>query len=155
MSRAHHRLDLVLVPVPWTRRPDPAALPAVLARVAAEPGCLVPEGQAVVRLDDPGARVLYSNNMGGVKVRCPRCGAPLARPFAAAIERWKQGDDGPVDCGACGGCFPVEALDCRPPVARGQGALVLADAGGAELAEGARELLAPLLGNFAVVYRRS
>ena len=155
MSRAHHRLDLLLVPVPWQRRPDPAALPALLAAVAEDPSCLVIEGQGSVRLDEPGGRVLYSNNMGGVRVRCPDCGAPLARPFAAAVERWKQGEGEPeVACG-CGSAHTIESLDCRPPVARGQGALVLADAGAAELAPGARDCVSAVVGAFTLVYRRS
>ena len=42
---------------------------------------------------------------------------------------------GTTVCPSCGGAFALEALDCRPPVARGRASLVLMDVGSTAIAE--------------------
>ncbi|MEZ4319207.1 MAG: hypothetical protein R3F61_16955 [Myxococcota bacterium] len=95
---------------------------------SSEPGArahaLVAGGFVRARKDDPGEVVLYANQVGGFQVRCPACGTGLAREFR------KQGD---TVCPSCGGAFPIDALDCRPPVALGRASLVLCDVADAEV----------------------
>ncbi|MCB9676865.1 MAG: hypothetical protein H6737_17250 [Alphaproteobacteria bacterium] len=134
--RATHRLDLHLVPGDLSE----AAAEAVEALWRAweaqgylagrgpgeRAGALVEGGFAHARRDDPGAVVLYANQVGGFQVRCPECGSGLARSLDWA---------GTTVCPSCGGAFALEALDCRPPVARGRASLVLMDVGSTAIAE--------------------
>lgn len=147
-TRPTHRLDIHLVPVDRTD----AALTAVgevwdtwVARGFLESsgqpgpsaGSLVDGGFVRARRDDPGAVVLYANQVGGFQVRCPECQTGLASEF-----RVKEA----TECPGCGGRFEVEQLDCRPAVARGRASLVLADVGHFELSE--------VPDGFVVVHRR-
>lgn len=92
---------------------------------AGEPGPraseLLPEGFARVRVDAPGRPLLVANQLGGFHVRCPACGAGLARGFDPY---------GKTRC-ACGGRWAWHALDCRPPIAVGWASVVLCDVGSA------------------------
>ncbi|MCB9669352.1 MAG: hypothetical protein H6734_07780 [Alphaproteobacteria bacterium] len=69
------------------------------------------------RLDRPGTRVLYGNQVGGFHVTCSHCGAGLARAFEPF---------GLTPC-TCGRELPFEEVVCRPPAAVGWAALVLMD----------------------------
>ncbi len=146
--RPTHRLDIHLVPVDRTE----AAVTAVstlwdtwVARGFLEssgaPGprvnSLVDGGFVRARRDDPGAVVLYANQIGGFQVRCPECQTGLATEFRVHE---------PTACPGCGGRFEVEDLECRPAVARGRASLVLADVGHFEVSE--------VPEGFVVVHRR-
>ena len=156
MSRTHHRLDLVCVPTPWSRQLDPAAVAAALRGWRTHPEGLIAGGFGGVRLDEPGGRVLYANAMGGFRARCPSCGRSVARDFAAAVERWKAGEDEPeLGCGACGAVVRLCEVDCAPAVVRGSGAVVFSDVGGAALRPDGERAVRALIGPFTVVLRRS
>lgn len=115
MARPTARLDLYLVPP----APDePTARRLVEQRLAAwERGEHVPDvGPKALRVDAPGARVLYANQLGGFHVTCSHCGEGLARAFQ------------PLQTTRCPGCdrdLPFEEVTCRPPAALGYAALVL------------------------------
>lgn len=79
-------------------------------------------GFARARVDLPGRATLYANQVGGFHVRCPACATGLARqldPF------------GVTSCPSCGGAFPFDALDCRPPAGVAWASVVLHDIGDA------------------------
>ncbi len=156
MARPRHRLDLVIVPADPDRLPDAAAFAAREAAWREAPETLVPGGFADLRLDRPQGRALYSNQLGGFQVRCPSTGTPTAKAFSRAVEAWRAGAAAVLaDCPACGAAHALGAMDCRPPVALGRGAVVLMDAATAALVPGAAAALAPVVGpGFQLVFRR-
>ncbi len=155
MARVSHRLDLVCVPQDRSRVPDPAAFAQAMAQVDGAFATLVEGGAGTVRLDLPQGRAIYGNIAGGFRVFCPADGGAIAKPFAGAVERWKAG--GPFmlsGCPSCGGDHALDAIDCRPVVAFGRGAVVFADIGGADLLPAGRAWAEALLGPVHVVLRR-
>lgn len=116
------------------------------ARGLAQSDEIVEGGYRLARVDDPGRIHLYANQQGGFKVCCPVNGAPLARPFGAALEAWRRGAPRMLACPACGANHPLEEVELQPPGGFARGAVVLADVGGPELSTLGRLELVALLG---------
>jgi len=97
----------------------------------------------------------FSNQQGGFRVRCPTNGGNLVPDFVSALQRWRGSGNGEetrvLQCPLCGTSHRLESLDFSPPARFALGAVVLRDAGGAELTEWARRDLMTLLGELAVV----
>ncbi len=152
MARASHRLDLICAP------PDGLALdlarPLAAAWARRDPGALVQGGFRALAVDDPGHRVIYANGLGGVQVRCPTCGAPLARAWAAAAERWRGGGPDALGCGGCGEALTLRGARTRPPACPGTWALVLREVEDAALRPEARAELEALAPGWTEVLRR-
>lgn len=152
MPFARRRLDILVVPDELERPPDRRAFEALQARWAAEGRLeasdgLVRGGVGGVRLDLPSSVTLYANQLGGFKVRCPVCQASLARDFSKAVQRWRTGSGGfAVDCPGCGVTCALDAVDVRPPVAFGRGAVVFVDVGSDTLADGVLDELEEVVG---------
>jgi len=115
---------------------------------------LVDGGGASMRLDVPGARVVYANQLGGFRVWCPACGEGMARPFAKAMEGARTGGPLRAQCAACGVESPFEALKVRPPIRVGRSALVFEDVNGSTLTDAGSSAVEAVLGAFDVVLRR-
>ena len=159
--RPSHRLDLLVVPQPGGPE-DLSRLRGLWAALEARgvveagggPGPaadhLVPGGFRRLRLDDPGHTVLYANQQGGFRVRCPRCDENLVPGFQAA----RQVGGVEVACPACGAVTPLPGLRYLPPAAFGRGALVVAQVESATFAGGAEALFQAHLGAYCVVGRR-
>ena len=107
---------------------------------------LVAGGFQRLRADHPPGRTLYANRIGGMRVRCPGCSQPLARPLGGAMERWRKGGDGRVLCPGCGEAREAEQLDIHPPMARGCFALEFRNVMGPELTPLGQQVVERLLG---------
>lgn len=160
--RNRSRLDLICVPRGPDSEIDATAWATARASwqasgwlsdagVSAE---LVAGGGVSVRLDQPGVRVVYGNQLGGIRVWCPNCGEGMARPFAAAMERARG--TGPLEatCASCGTVHPFDALSVRPPMRVGRSALFFEDVNGPDLTEAGRAAVEAVIGPFTVVLRR-
>jgi len=115
---------------------------------------VVEGGAAGLRLDRPGTRVVYGNQLGGFRVGCPACGAGMARDFARDMERVRHRGALESTCSVCGACTPFAGLHIRPPIRVGRCALLFEDVGGACLTDLGRELVEAVIGPFDVVLRR-
>ncbi|MEQ1568247.1 MAG: hypothetical protein ABMA64_21590 [Myxococcota bacterium] len=76
-----------------------------------------------IRVDDPGAVVLYANGVGGFRPACPVDRAPIVPAFSAALTGWRAGGPFSVACPACGETHPLDALDLSPAAAFGRFAI--------------------------------
>jgi hypothetical protein len=162
--RPTSRLDLLLVPTALDAPPDRgAALIARLREVGAiatdgTPGPMAerwsPHRFARVRLEDPGAVVLWSNRQGGFRVRCPRTGEPIAAVFAAALGAWRAGGPRELACPSCGETHPLEAVPADPAIALGPWAIATIDIDGTTLSAGASRWIEEAVGDVSVVLRR-
>ena len=155
------RLDLVLLPEGPDTLIDGAAVwqRLVVGGVVHEDGRAGPgaprlvEGgfvRAWLEHDDRGR--FYGNQVGGFRVWCPGCRAPLAREFGAALEAWRAGGERSLGCLACGLDSDLAALAFAPAAGFGRVALRLADVGRAMLTEEGLVLVGPEL--VRVVARR-
>ncbi|TNE87449.1 MAG: hypothetical protein EP330_18470 [Deltaproteobacteria bacterium] len=97
--------------------------------------------------------VLYGNQQGGVRVRCPNTGVPAAMALSDALTRLRAGGAGDVAC-PCGESHDPNELDFAPPAAVATSALVAVDVDAYLLDEPARGLLAEILGPFRLIPRR-
>lgn len=164
MPRPDRRLDLVLVPA------DPEACPVeearslledlVRQRIIDDDGRPGPEaarwsdgGFARIRVDAPGAMVLYANQSGGFRVSCPACGANVVPAFNRALTEMRAGGSREVTCG-CGSVRPLEDLHHQPPAALGRMAIVTSDVGRPALEPDAMARVQAALGPVRTVLRR-
>jgi DNA-directed RNA polymerase subunit N (RpoN/RPB10) len=115
---------------------------------------MVTGGGRGIAVDLPTTRVVYGNQLGGVRVRCTACGTGLAREFARSIEQVRESGVPSVRCTDCGKLLPLEALDIRPPLRLGRSALILQDVDGSQLTAQGRRAIEAWLGTFSVVLRR-
>ena len=161
--RNRSRLDLICVPegvdtvfahekwpdvqAAWTRD-------GLLDGAGAPTRAMVTGGAGRVAMDLPATRVVYGNQLGGVRVRCGNCGAGLAREFARAVERVRTSGEVTVPCPACGTVSDLESLEVRPPVRLGRAALILQDAQGSTLSPRGQSAIEAWMGPFSVVLRR-
>lgn len=157
MPHARHRLDLIVVPATLDHAPDPAAFGALGARWATEgrrPEHLVP-GATDVRLDLPEHPTLYANQLGGFRVRCGRCGQPVARDFGAAVQAWRRGGDFLLTCPSCAATQGLDEVELSPAGFFARGAIVFVDVTDPVPVEGLLEELEAVLGpSPRVVLRR-
>lgn len=166
MPHPSHRLDLYLVPTEPDRPPpaDSAALWADLASrgwvdergfagLRAEE--LVAGGFVRARLDHPGEPVLYGNQQGGFRARCPACAGGVVRALGAALASWRAGGDRKVTCATCGVQTPLEGVDFQPAAHPARWAFVLADAEDATPTEPGLRVLSEHLGATLLIRRRA
>lgn len=160
--RNRSRLDLICVPLSPDHETDPSALEQALAEWQGRGLCAPPhisdklvEGGALgLRLDHPGTRVVYGNQLGGFRVHCPSCGAGMARDFARDMEAARHGGSLASTCSGCGACSSFGDLQIRPPIRVGRCALLFEDVGGPGLTDLGRQLVESVIGPFDVVLRR-
>lgn len=105
-------------------------------------------------VDDPGHVVLYANQQGGFRVRCPSCGENLVPVFGSALSAFRHGQPRRCTCPRCGTESPLEDLEFAPPAAFGRLSVVTADVSTAALTAEALALVADRLGDWRVVLRR-
>jgi len=165
MALNRSRVDVLCVPRDIDKVVDPndwsAALlewtQAGLLRADRPTARFVEGGAKGIRLDRPARRVVYGNQLGGFRVRCPQCGGGVARAFAAAMEAAR--DTGPllasVVCASCGHGARLTEVVARPPIQIGRCAVVLTDVEGVSLSPAGRAAVEGLLGPMAVVLRRT
>lgn len=116
---------------------------------------LVPGGFGVVWLDRPAGVTLYANQLGGFRVPCPACGAPLARAFGQAVQALRASAvPSPVTCTGCGHPAPLFELPLYPPGAFARGAVVFGDARALQPAVQVLGELSDILGEVRVILRR-
>lgn len=144
--RPTHRLNLYLLPADPERRLEPLALERGVVRLIqagilgldGAPGPdaarLVAGGLVAWRVDRPVAPTVYGNRQGGYAVRCPACGAGLARALGEALARWRAGEGTALRCPACEADTHLDALDYAPAAAPARYAVELRDVGAPELA---------------------
>lgn len=155
MPRPSHRIDVLAVPADPERSVGQDDFETLKARWAAgEPDDLVAGGFRRVWLDLPGRMVLYANQQGGFRVRCPKGGDEIARAFEAAHRAWRRGGERILPCPGCGQAHPFDVLEFAPPAAFGRCAVVFADAASISLSDHALSDLQALLGEVKVVVRR-
>jgi hypothetical protein len=161
-----HRIDLVVVSVdPDSVILDTAfldlkrswSLGKLLSGDSAgdERGGLISGGFERLWLDLPGRMVLYANQQGGFRVRCPVAAKNIASEFGAALVRWRTGEERSLICPACGQVHKLEECVTAPPAAFGSSAIVFSDAVGIQLSERARRDLVKAIGPIRVVLRRT
>ncbi len=107
--RATHRLRVVIVP---------GRVGSISAHEAFEGlDAIALCGQAEdVRVHDGDREFFLGNEQGGFHVRCPVTGEPAARPFAHALQTWREGGPREMDC-PCGAHHDLAAMDLQPPAA--------------------------------------
>ena len=161
--RNRSRLDLICVPHGvdtvfddscWDRVRREWEVAGLLAEGGAPTPLLVEGGGTGTRLDQPSSRVVYGNQLGGLRVHCPHCGAGMARAFARAVEDARDGGPIRIPCPSCGAEHPLDGIVTRPPSRVGRSALLLEDVQGSRLTlEGERAVNA-WIGPFDLVMRR-
>ena len=142
------RLDLVLLPAGPDDEVDASAAWSRLVEhdifasdgtPSARAASLVEGGFARAWLEEDARGLFYGNQVGGFRVACPRCRAPLAAAFSRALEGWRSGEPRVVRCSACGERSDLAEARFAPPAGFGRVALRLSDVGRAVLtAEGTR-----------------
>ncbi len=160
MPHASHRLDLVVVPNDLHCPLNLDAVAALFARWDLDDGGrsqqtneLVEGGCQRVWLDRPGRLLLYANQSGGFRVRCPRTGDNISALFGPAHRQWKSGSERQLRC-SCGEEHALEDCVFDPPGAFASWAIVFGSVNGARLMARASADLQELLGDHRVVLRR-
>jgi hypothetical protein len=161
--RNRSRLDLICVPCDtdtvlpdhdWLQVVDLWQRAGFLTEALAPTEAFVDGGGSGLVVDRPTTRVVYGNQLGGIRVRCPACGEGMARAFAAAVEEARLDGALRARCTACGANHDLEALDARPPFRIGRSALIFQDVQGSRLTEAGQQAVAQWMGPFSVVLRR-
>lgn len=151
MPFARRRLDLLLVPTDPDRLLDPGLAQALedrgLLSMAGLPRC------AGIRVDLPGGPMLYGNQAGGVRVRCPVTSEPAASAVSEGVTSWRKGGTPDVDC-PCGRRHALSEMGYEPPAAPGRSALVFVDVDAYLLEAPARTVLDEVLGPTTLIPRR-
>lgn len=142
-QRPTHSLNLLLVPDDPERLPDDDELQRVWDKLVSM-GIIGPLGRpgpeasrlghfSLLRIDRPPGPAVYGNRQGGFRVRCPRCGMALARPFSSAARRWKLGGPRRLTCPGCGADLDLVELIFAPPAALARFAIELREVAAASL----------------------
>lgn len=160
MPHASQRLDLLVLPRS-IEQPLPAAAEAQLLErwnvdsrgYSKHIDLLIEGGCARIWVDRPGRIMLYANQTGGFRVRCPQTQAIISSEFGRAHRDWKAGGPRTLPC-VCGQVHPLEACTFNPSAAFATWAIVFAAAGGVALSERAERDLIQCIGPFQAVLRR-
>jgi len=154
-------MDLLIVPKVLDQPLDEAALETLFRRWGVDPNGrtarshdIVDGGCRRIWLDQPGRLLLYANQSGGFRVRCPESGDNIAQAFGRAHREWKVGGLRFLKCPACGQEHPLEACVFEPPAAFAEWAIVLSDVGGLELGTGIEDQVSDAIGPFQLIARR-
>jgi hypothetical protein len=115
---------------------------------------LIEGGCARVWLDQPGRTLLYANQSGGFRVRCPDCHDNIAQAFGVAHRGWKQGAARTLVCPGCGVTHALEAVVLQPPGAFSGWAIVFSSVGGTALTAQAKRAIEAAVGEHRVILRR-
>lgn len=160
MPHASSRIDLLVVPVDSRRAVDERAVMQLFGRWSLNErgrgptmSSIVDGGCERIWLDRPGRIVLYANQTGGFRVRCPDKGINISAEFGRSHREWKCGGPGLVDC-PCGTRHDLEACVLQPPGAFASWAIVFASTEGLALTDQAARDVREALGPYRVVLRR-
>ncbi|MBM4367602.1 MAG: hypothetical protein FJ102_15430 [Deltaproteobacteria bacterium] len=107
--RATHRLRVVIVPG------HEGGVSAREALDGLDPVELCGEVEQV-RVHDGDREFFLANEQGGFHVCCPVTGEAAARPFARAVQAWREGGPRELSC-RCGDRHDLAAMDIRPGAA--------------------------------------
>ena len=161
MPHASHRMDLLIVPEALDQPLDEAALEALFRRWGVGPNGRSDRTQTIVEggcrriwLDKPGRVLLYANQSGGFRVRCPESGDNIAQAFGRAHRDWKAGGSRTVGCPSCDQEHPLEGCVFEPPAAFSAWAIVLSDVGGVQLGTEFDAHVRDTIGPFQLIARR-
>lgn len=164
MPRPVSRLDLFVVPDQPDRTVDDAAVRA-LGQVSGwwgadgAPGpqaaALGTDGFRLARIERHDRAVLYANQQGGFRVRCPACATGIVPGFTRLIASWRAGGDRVVTCAACGWSGGAEDCITEPPARLATAAVHLSHVGAAHVAHDALVAIAAHWGPVVVVGRRT
>ena len=160
MPHASHRLDLLVLPSDLNSTADELAFAALSDRwhLDARGECrdsaeLVEGGCRRVWFDRPGRLMLYANQTGGFRTRCPDTSAVVSSEFGRAHRAWKAGGPRTMTC-ICGAVHALEDVVLQPPGAFARWAVVFSSAEGLALTERAMADLVELFGPVRTVIRR-
>lgn len=160
MPHASSRIDLLVVPSDSRQGVEEHAVSQLFGRWslnergrAPDMSSIVDGGCERVWFDRPGRIVLYANQTGGFRVRCPDTGVNISAEFGRSHREWKCGGANTVDC-PCGTLHGLEACLLEPPGAFASWAIVFASAEGLALTEQAARDVRELVGPYRVVLRR-
>jgi hypothetical protein len=145
--RASHRLSILILPGGEAASVPAHAVAREVCGEALRSGLPAPSGH-----DEPAPRFL-SNEQGGFRVRCPATGEPAARPFGAALQRWREGGPRQAAC-PCGASHDLADFDLAPPAGFAASWLEFRDVGFPDLPEILAAALAAAWPGFRVVLRR-
>jgi hypothetical protein len=159
---ASHRLDLVVVPDdPEDRRSVATLLALGDARGWWSQGAPGPEAAALgvgafagLRVEEHPAPRLFANGLGGFRVRCGSCEAPLARALGRAMVAARGVAVPVVPCAACGVSHSAAELDFAPAAAFACVALTLVDVERPSLSADASAAIAGAWGPWRLIARR-
>jgi len=112
-------------------------------------------GFARIWLDQPTRMVLYANQQGGFRVRCPVDDQSIAGAYGRALKAWRGGAARELVCPSCTQTHALDDCVLVPTGAFGSSAIVLSDVGTIELTERVHADLQAAIGPFRVVMRRS
>jgi hypothetical protein len=153
--RPGHVLDIILVPEraieadpAWPDVFAPGGTPGPAA------GTLVAGGFRRWRVDRPGRTVLYANQQGGFRVRCPVDGTSVIREFSAAMADRGDLDGSRTLACPCGRAHRLDQLSFLPDAAFGRSALFLHDAADGVVSETGLRTVREILGPLRVILRR-
>ena len=160
MPHASHRLDLLALPSDLNSPANETAFIALAERwgldARGESGdshALVEGGCRRVWFDRPGRLMLYANQTGGFRARCPDTAALVSAEFGRSHRAWKAGGPRTMAC-VCGGVHPLEDVVLQPAGACARWAVVFSSAEGLGLTKRARGDLEELFGPVQVIVRR-
>lgn len=108
--RASSRFTVFLVPG------APGQVPADVLRAEMAGISVMLGGEREVIADRADPERFLANGQGGFRVRCPRSGEALVRPFAVALEAWRAGGRRALRC-PCGAEHDLASLLFEPPAA--------------------------------------
>ena len=160
MPHASHRLDLLALPSDLNSAPDESAFAALSLRwsldargKSGDSAALVEGGCRRVWFDRPGRLMLYANQTGGFRARCPANSAIVSSEFGRAHRAWKAGGPRTMAC-VCGAEHALEHVVLQPAGAFAQWAVVFSSAEGLGLTDRAMGDLVELFGPIRTIVRR-
>ncbi len=161
MPHASHRLDLLVLPKTLDQPLNEEAVVRLFRGWGVgqegrtnQDQDLVDGGCRRVWLDQPGRLMLFGNQSGGFRVRCPETRDNISMVFGQAHRAWKSGAERTLKCPACSRSHALEACVFEPPAAFSTWAIVFSDVRGVELMPGVSAQIEQTLGPFKVVLRR-
>ena len=161
MPYPSHRLDLLIVAARPDQPVDVARIHALFERWGLNDQgrsddleSIIEGGCARVWLDQPGRILLYANQTGGFRVRCPGCSTNLAGPFGVAHRGWKRGGPREVACMACQTTHALEDVVLQPPGAFSSWAIVFSAVNRTTLPPDTLMAIEDAVGEHCVIVRR-
>ena len=160
MPHASHRLDLLALPADLNSTADASAFAALSERwsldgrgKSSDLTALVEGGCRRVWFDRPGRLMLYANQTGGFRTRCPVTAAIVSSEFGRSHRAWKEGGPRTMAC-VCGAVHALEDVILQPAGAFARWAVVFASAQSLALTERAVADLVELFGPIQTIVRR-